>query len=119
MDDLSQKISSLLSDPEMMDKIQGLSGLLGQSNAEEPKPKSQPQMQQNNSFPTEMMGAMMKLAPLLSTLNQEDDTIRLLKALRPFLSEQRQRKLDEAIKMMNILRLLPLLKGSNIFDFFI
>ena len=40
MDDMSQKLMSLMNDPEIMSKIQGLSGLLSQGEPQEqPKPK--------------------------------------------------------------------------------
>ena len=57
----------------------------------------------------------MKIAPLLSTIRQEDKNTRLLRALRPMLGQERQRKLDEAEKMLQMLRILPLLKGTGIF----
>ena len=41
-----------------------------------------------------------KFAPLLSSLNNSDDTTRLLDSLRPFLSHERQEKLDKAEKML-------------------
>ncbi len=63
----------------------------------------------------DMMQMVMKFAPLLSSFRQEDDNTRLLHALRPLLSEERQKKLDEATKLLQLIRLLPLLKGSGIF----
>ena len=51
-----------------------------------------------------------KLAPLLGQLNQEDDSTRLLQALRPMLSEARRAKIDEAVRILQLMRLLPMLK---------
>lgn len=51
-----------------------------------------------------------KLAPLLSQLNREDDSTRLLQALRPMLSEARRAKIDEAVRILQLMRLLPMLK---------
>ena len=56
----------------------------------------------------------MKIAPLLGSINQEDDNTRLLHALRPLLKNERQKKLDEAIKIMRMLKFLPLLKEQGI-----
>lgn len=122
MDDMSQKLMSLMNDPEIMSKIQGLSGLLSQGEApnEQPKPKSPdpPPKPSEPMLPIDMMGTMMKIMPLLNSLQEEDETTRLLKALRPFLSESRQKKLDEGIRLMRIMRLIPLFKGTDIFEMF-
>lgn len=62
----------------------------------------------------EILNTIMKIAPLLGTLNQEDDNTRLLNALRPLLKSERQKKLDEAIKIMRMLKFLPILKEQGI-----
>lgn len=64
----------------------------------------------------ELLQTVTKLAPLLSQVNREDDSTRLLRALRPLLGEARQKKLDEAIKILQMMRLLPLLKESGVFS---
>ena len=64
----------------------------------------------------EMLGMVTKLGPLLSQVNQESDSTRLLKALRPLLSGERQKKVDEAMKILQMMRLLPLLKESGLFS---
>lgn len=63
---------------------------------------------------TEALGLITRLAPLLSSLQQEDDSTRLLHALRPLLGTHRQQKLDEALRLLQIMRALPLLKQSGI-----
>lgn len=117
MDDLAGKISELLNNPESLEKIKGLSGLLGQS----PKaPQPEPEINQNSApdlssmLPTDTLQTVMKLAPLFSSLKQDDNSTRLLHALRPMLGAERQRRLDESIKMMQMMRILPLLKKTGI-----
>lgn len=117
MDDLAGKISELLNNPESLEKIKGLSGLLGQSSfgepkEEEPKPQKEPEL--NSLLPADTLQAVMKLAPLFSSIKQDDDSTRLLHALRPMLGEPRRKRLDESIKMMQMIRLLPLLKNNGI-----
>ena len=68
----------------------------------------------NQSVSPEMLQSILKIAPLLSSVQQEDDNTRLLYALRPFLKPQRQKRLDESANMMRMFKLLPLLKGSGI-----
>ena len=65
---------------------------------------------------TQMLSMLTKLAPLLSQVNQEDDSTRLLYALRPLLGAERQKKVDEALKILQMMRLLPLLKESGVFS---
>ena len=62
------------------------------------------------------LSLMTRLGPLLSQANREDDATRLLRALRPLLGESRQKKVDEAIQILQMLRLLPLLKESGVFS---
>lgn len=62
---------------------------------------------------TAMLGMLMKAAPLLNAAGQEDDATRLLAALRPLLSESRRKRLDEAGRILRLMRLLPLLRQSG------
>lgn len=114
MDDLASKLSELLNSPGSMDQIKSLAGLLG--GGEVPaKPEPQPEQKSPLAgLDGDMMQMVMKFAPLLSNFRQEDDYTRLLHALRPLLGEERRKKLDEAIKLLQLIRLLPLLKGSGI-----
>lgn len=66
-------------------------------------------------IPTDVLQTFIKLMPLLSSVNKEDENTRLLYALRPHLSERRRVKLDESVKMMNMFKLLPVLKSQGIF----
>ena len=62
-----------------------------------------------------MLGTMMRLAPLLGAMNEENDSTRLLYALKPFLSEKRRRRIDQSVRLLGIMRILPLIKESGIF----
>lgn len=166
MDDLSQQISQILSDPQSMQQIQNMMsalGMGGQNNNEtqhtppqQAAPQSPPQtsgpqtggldpsalagmlnslgMGGGNNTPQqqsstvqnplgtlggitpEMLQMISHVGPLLSQVNREDDSTRLLQALRPLLGATRQKKLDEAIKILQMMRLLPLLKDSGLFS---
>lgn len=141
MDDLNQQINQILSDPQSMQQIQNMAAALGLGapNAE-PQPAPTPQNKPPNTpdlsallaglgggsspapepagglggLSPQLLQTVGKLAPLLSQANQEDDSTRLLRALRPLLSAARQQKLDEAIKILQMMRLLPLLKSSGL-----
>jgi hypothetical protein len=115
MDDLASKLSELLNSPGSMEQIKNLAGLLG--GGEAPAQSEQPKPEQKSplaGLDGDMMQMIMKFAPLLSSFRQEDDYTRLLHALRPLLGEARRKKLDEAIRLLQLIRLLPLLKSSGI-----
>lgn len=58
------------------------------------------------------LSAIAKMAPLMAGLNKEDENTALLKALRPYLHGDREKRLDDAIQMMKMMKLLPLLQGK-------
>lgn len=115
MDDLSQKLSGILSDPEAMRDIAALASQLGvdapgihkeeaQTVPAAPKPDD------------DMAARLMGIMPLLGSLKQDDDTTRLLEAMRPFLSEERQQKLDKAKRLIKVMKLMPMLRDLPLFD---
>lgn len=121
MDDLTSKLSEFLKNPESLEKIKNFASMLG-TEGEPEIPISRPAPQQEKGNPPsapqmdpEILGAVMKMAPTLSRLKQEDDSTRLLRALRPFLGDERKKKLDEAIRLMQLVRMAPLFKSSGLF----
>lgn len=127
--DLSALLTPLLNDPQAMDNLRaaaeqmGLGDLLTGGAPAEHKPDD-PGQPKNTSAPemarsapempgAELLSAVTKLAPLLSA-PQEDDTTRLLAALRPFLSRHRLQKLDKAERLLSMTRLLSILKESKL-----
>lgn len=110
MDDLSEKINSLLSSPEALEQIKELSGMLGISDVHNTSKTEQ------KTLPDDTLSLVTKVAPFLKSMNKDDDTIRLLKALRPFLSDERNKKIDGAEKILKILKCLPMLKDSGLLE---
>ncbi|MEE1077038.1 MAG: hypothetical protein UHY68_07240 [Acutalibacteraceae bacterium] len=113
MDDITGKIGQLLSDPQAMEQIMSLTSLLSPSNEETQVPKNEPVKPSLPSFSDDTMKTVMKIMPLLSNIKQDDDTTRLLNALRPFLCEERCKKLDEAEKILQLIKILPVIKQLN------
>lgn len=126
-DALNQKIQSLLSSPDSLARIQSLMSSLGGGDmpfslpdmAENAKPEpkkeafDEPHAAPVSSSPLLDPSLLTKIAPLLGSLNKEDSDTRLLRALRPYLHGDREKRLDDAIRMMQIARLAPLLQGSG------
>lgn len=112
MDDITGKIGQLLSDPQAMEQIMSLTSLLA-PNEDSPKQQSEPAKPALPSLSDDTMKTVMRIMPLLSDIKQDDDTTRLLKALRPFLCEERRKKLDEAEKILQLIKILPVIKQLN------
>ena len=125
--DLSSMVNSLLSDPEAMNGLRqaaeqmGLGELLsggsssggGDAVSEHSQQRAE-KRPPSSAFPDgELLSAVTKLAPLLSA-PQEDDASRLLAALRPFLSQPRAQKLDQAERLLSLTRVLSILKESKL-----
>lgn len=116
MDDLAAKLGELLNNPGNLEKLKGLAGLLGGAAQAQPDPAPE-EPAQGGGLPgldTDALQMVTKIMPLLSSFRQEDDCTRLLRALRPLLSPERQKKLDESVKILQMVRMLPLLKNSGI-----
>ena len=113
MENISEKINSILSDPNSMAQIQAMMSSMGLGGDSQP-PQSAPTAPQQSPQPSpDMLGKLSSLAPLLSMSTQEDDSTRLLLALRPMLSREKQDRLDKAIRMLRLLRMIPLIKDSG------
>ena len=69
-----------------------------------------------NGLSPDILSIGAKLMPLMSSLNRDDESTVLLNALRPFLSKQKCQRLDEASKILRIMRLLPAIKDMGIFQ---
>lgn len=118
MDDIQSKISQILSDPEAMKQVQSLGEMLGITQNQKPPEPKPPEPVKNDItslLGSDTLSGITKLMPVLSSIKQEDETTRLLLALKPFLSEEKRRKLDEAKKMLQFLKVLPLLKNGGLF----
>lgn len=122
MEDLAGKIADLLNDPNIMQQVQSLSGLLGDNHEKKSNSSSDEKNEDNpekkdsvfSGLSPEMISTIMKLAPLMSSINTKDKYTDLLCALRPLLGPPRQKKLDEASKFLQLLKFLPILKQQGI-----
>jgi len=117
MDDLAGKLNEILHSPEGMQQVQELAGMLGlNASAPAPAAAAPPALPGLGGVSPELMNAVLRLAPLMQSVQQDDDTTRLLQALRPLLSEARQQRVDRAMQMVRMLRILPQLQESGAFS---
>ncbi len=110
MDDLSEKLAGILNDPESMEQVKKMAENLfsGENNENTTETTDAP--------PLENIGAIMSIVSKLNG-NNDNDRTRLLNALKPYLSEKKQAKADNAIKLLKIIELWPLIKDSGMFNF--
>lgn len=107
MDDLSQTINSVLSDPEAMEQLRAMAEAMGLG----PPPQNAPA----KSASTEEFISPGQLTTLFSALNQAalpDETCQLLSSLRPLLGIERQSKLDKAEKALKLMAAAKTVTGT-------
>ena len=123
MDDLTEKLTSLLQDPKGMEQIKNIAqSFLQQNTPVQPAPASSGTPDATASsgldISPDMLQTVAKLTSVFKTQNTEDDDIRFLMALKPLLSEERRARADTAMKLMKMMKLLPALTESGIFSMF-
>lgn len=105
MSELDDKLNSILSNPAMMQQILSLAQALNQSEAQQPQaPQSQvqqPQIPQDHFAPTNDRGInpnlLSKIAALMQRGSIDKNQEALLRALRPYLNNQKLEKLERAM----------------------
>ncbi len=124
MDDLSEKLSEILGDPESLNRVREMAeSILGnQSNNNTSNVKSQPSQSDDssslfgNDFDPIQIGKILSVISRLKS-DCDDNRTKLLLALKPHLSEPRREKIDTAVKILKLFDLLPLLRESGMFEF--
>lgn len=141
MDDLSSLLSSLT--PDDMEALKSAASQLLGSNQSQPQPQKQPapasapagqpdlgallrslglssapQQEEQSGGELGIDPAMIaNIARVFGQLNHVDDKrIQFITALKPLLNDSRQKKADQAIKMLKLFEILPLLKEQGLFN---
>lgn len=106
MDSMEDKLGSILNDPKMMQQIMSLAQSLGQNT--EPQTKQESSRKQEappQSFP-EIDPMMLKSISSMAGQGSIDSNQRtLLKALGPYLHQDRIRKLEKAMRAAKMARI--------------
>ena len=98
-----------------------LGGLGGGSSPEEAPPEPPPpapaaapsRREEGGGLPFDP-ALLTTLSRAMAALREPDRNIRLLEALKPFLESERRKKVDEAVKILHLMRLAPLLQESGV-----
>ncbi|MBQ5910701.1 MAG: hypothetical protein IIW94_01665 [Clostridia bacterium] len=109
MDDISEKLSALLSDPDGMERIKSMAqNLLGNK----PEPQEAPNV---NDLDIDI-GALTGILKKMKGTGANDSRINLLLALKPNLSPEKQARVDSAIKILKLIEFAPILKDMGLFS---
>lgn len=143
MDDLASMITQFLSSEDGMNQLRSVSAALGLpdigaaapqagQNSFVPPPvnnnggapagggipffSSQGSSSSQAGAPSLDLNTIMLMQRAISALNQDDQNTELLRALKPHFSEERAKKVDDAIRILQLIRLLPLVKDLGLFN---
>lgn len=118
--DISSILNSLSAE-DIENIKKAASGFLGNMGETQEKPKEKKQENNGMPFPDGLSGLGMpdlsqlaSLAPILQAFNSHDERLDFINALKPLLSEDRRHKADEAMKLVKLLSVLPLLRERGI-----
>lgn len=118
MDTMEEKLNSILGNPQMMQQIMAMAQSMGQSQESpkaEPKPEPPPQPVMSN-LPDAAM--LQKIYGLAKQSGIDKNQQALLKALGPYLTNERIRKLEKAMRAAKIAALASTALGSGGLPFF-
>lgn len=106
MDSLNDILSSLTADD--IETLKSMADSLFSSGGEKTE-RSEPKC---DSFLSPEM--LMKLSSVMNMMNSEgSDRYKLIEALKPNLSSRRRKKADEAMQMMKMLEIIPIIAELN------
>lgn len=109
MEDFEEKLNTILSSPETMGQIMALASSLSGDAAQEPSEPAQAPAPGDLTalFRGMDSGTIQKLMALWEEYRRGgDEKARLLEAMKPFLREERQEKLDRAVHIARLSRVI-------------
>ena len=118
MDDISAKISELLSSQEGIRQIaemaqqlgidpSQLDGILGD---EAPPKKEKPPQDMFDGINVE---TLLKVQQIINRMNSTNNETALLDALKPYMSPERSKKIEDAKRIMKLMQLIPLINSER------
>lgn len=110
-----EKIGKLLSDEESMKQLSELAQLLmnGDSDGNAPEEKN---CSDNDNSDMPDIAKIIQLAEIMGKFSQSDKNTELLIALKPHLKEERQQKVDKAVKMLKLFTVWNVAKESGLLN---
>ena len=118
MDDITEKIQSLLEDPESMNQIKELAAMFSSGMGEASSPGENGDRENDgtsdasDSLPINPLAVMQ----LMSAVSAADKNRDLLVALKPHLHTERQEKLDKVLKLLKLYSIFTTLRENGMLD---
>jgi len=109
MEDLESKMGAVLQNPELMQKIMTLAQSMNGPQQEE-KP---PVQQDSPGFPDIDLATLQKISGLAKRSSIDSNQMALLKALRPYLTQERIGKLEKAMRAAKLAGLASNFLGNG------
>ena len=101
--DFSEKLKTVLSDPEAMAKITAIASNLGSGNVSQKGEEPIANNSQNGI--AEMLSGFMGGSP-----NESDPRLALLSSLKPFLREEKQSRVDALVRALSVASMVKKLR---------
>lgn len=118
MDDIMDKISGLLSDEESVRQLSELARMFMSDTEEnsEDIPNEDSSSNEENTDTGSMpdIETLLKLTSLAGAFTQKDKNADLLMALKPHLSDEKQRRVDRAVKLLKLIAVWNMAKESGL-----
>lgn len=108
---LEEKLGAILSDPQMMQKIQSMAQSLNLSSPAEPA-SSAPSSQEHTA-PSIDLAMVQKLSGLAGQTGIDKNQQTLLSALSPYISQNKVAKLENAMRAAKMAKLASSFMGSG------
>lgn len=109
--------------PDDIENIKNVaSSFLGSQGKPDEKPKEEKQEKQPNipnlndlsSLGMPDLSQLSALLPIFQAINTHDDRLDFIQALKPLLSDEKKQKADEAMKLVRLMSVIPLLQERGI-----
>ncbi|MDE6671232.1 MAG: hypothetical protein K2K16_03455 [Ruminococcus sp.] len=121
MEDTMEKIGKILSDEESVRQLTELAQILMNDNKNNNNNNNgsndcdnNNSINNNGNMPD--IAKMMQLTELMGNFSQNDKNTELLMALKPHLKEERQIKVDKAVKMLKLMTVWNTAKESGLLN---
>lgn len=118
LDDIAEKIQSLLSDEESMRQIKELAAMFSGGSEEKSLPASEEAVSAAIEKAEDASGGGSGINPLaimqlMGAMSASDKNCDLLTALRPHLRREKQQRLDKALKLLKLYNIFVTLRDSG------
>lgn len=105
--DINDMLKSVLQNPEALSGVMKLAqGMMNSKDINADSRSDNAEFQRDNTNSQDNIESMRRALPNLpSSFAYDEDRVRLLKALRPYLGEKRRKKIDNIVSMMTLLKM--------------